>query len=85
MNSTKDTHSEDRLERISDPIHDTYAVDEANEAVTVVGTMGQDPDAKQTISWRTWVILLIFGLMQIQNTYIGYAVFTDTRIHLNPS
>jgi len=52
-------------------IHDSYAVDETNEPVTVLGTFGQDPDHQtEKIGWRTWLIVALCALAQLQNTYI---------------
>lgn len=52
-------------------LRDSYAVDENNEPVTVLGTMGQDPNEKQTLSARAWIILILCGVAQFQNTFIG--------------
>jgi hypothetical protein len=49
-------------------VHDSYAVDETNNPVTVLGTMGQDPDAKQSISLKTWVIVALCCLAQMQKS-----------------
>ncbi|BGP71293.1 hypothetical protein NBRC10513v2_004662 [Rhodotorula toruloides] len=54
-------------------VHDSYAVDETNTPVTVIGTMGQDPDEKQSISWKTWIIVALCCLAQMQNTFLGIA------------
>ncbi|GAA5854279.1 hypothetical protein JCM9279_005106 [Rhodotorula babjevae] len=54
-------------------VHDSYAVDEDNTPVTVLGTMGQDPDHQEKISWRTWLIVALCALAQLQNTYISVA------------
>lgn len=53
-------------------IHDTYAVGSDNEPITVLGTMGQDPDAKQHIPWTAWIIVFFCGVAMVQNTYIGW-------------
>jgi hypothetical protein len=57
---------------VSDRIHDTYVVDENNVPMTVVGTFGQDPDEKQKVSWRVWVVVALCALAQLQNTFISY-------------
>lgn len=49
----------------------SYAIDDHNEQVTVLGTMGQDPNEKKPISWRTWAIVAITTLAVFQNTFIG--------------
>ncbi|KAG9557648.1 MFS general substrate transporter, partial [Aureobasidium melanogenum] len=54
-------------------IVDTYAVDSKDEQVTVIGTMGQDPDHKAPVSWRAWAIVAICALATFQNTYYGIA------------
>ncbi|KAI4791494.1 MFS general substrate transporter, partial [Aureobasidium sp. EXF-8846] len=51
----------------------TYAVDAKDEQITVIGTMGQDPDHKQPVSWRAWAIVGICALATFQNTYYGIA------------
>lgn len=51
--------------------NDTYAVNEQNEQVTVAGTYGQDPEQKQHITWRTWVIVALCALATLQNTFLG--------------
>lgn len=45
---------------------DSYAVDAKDEQVTVIGTMGQDPDHKQPVSWRAWAIVAICALATFQ-------------------
>jgi len=45
---------------------DSYAVDAKDEQVTVIGTMGQDPDHKQPVSWRAWAIVSICALATFQ-------------------
>ncbi|THX01120.1 MFS general substrate transporter [Aureobasidium pullulans] len=52
---------------------DSYAVDSKDEQVTVIGTMGQDPDHKTPVSWRAWAIVAICALAAFQNTYFGIA------------
>lgn len=54
-------------------LHDSYAVNERNEQITVLGTYGQDPDEKKIVSWRTLVIFGLCTLAQLQNTYLGIA------------
>ncbi|GJN88262.1 hypothetical protein Rhopal_001227-T1 [Rhodotorula paludigena] len=69
--SEKPTH--EHVER-SAMVHDSYAVDETNTPVTVLGTMGQDPDHQnEKISWRVWVVVALCALAQLQNTYISVA------------
>jgi hypothetical protein len=51
-------------------IHDTYVVDEHNTPVTVVGTYGQDPDHKPKIPWKSWAILALCSLAQMQNVFM---------------
>lgn len=50
---------------------DTYAVNEHNEQVTVIGTMGQDPNERQPIGWRTWAIVVLCAIASFQNVYLG--------------
>lgn len=45
---------------------DTYAVDSKDEQVTVIGTMGQDPDHKTAVPWRAWAIVAICALATFQ-------------------
>jgi len=45
---------------------DSYAVDAKDEQVTVIGTMGQDPDHKQPVPWRAWAIVAICALATFQ-------------------
>ncbi|BGP33028.1 hypothetical protein JCM10296v2_004817 [Rhodotorula toruloides] len=54
-------------------VHASYAVDETNTPVTVFGTMGQDPDEKQSISWKIWIIVALCCLAQMQNTFLDIA------------
>ena len=62
------TSRNDEIRPVTEP---PYAVDENAEQVTVLGTMGQDPDAKQTISMRSWIIVILCGIAMFQNTYIA--------------
>jgi hypothetical protein len=50
---------------------DSYAVDAKDEQITVIGTMGQDPDHKQPVSWRAWAIVAICALatFQVRSAY----------------
>ncbi|GAA6037989.1 hypothetical protein JCM8097_009528 [Rhodosporidiobolus ruineniae] len=66
-------HVENGVPPPTDRVHDTYAVDEHNLPVTVVGTMGQDPDHKQAIPWRAFVVVGLCAFAQLQNTYISVA------------
>lgn len=50
---------------------DSFAVNERDEPVTVVGTYGQDPNAKPKISKVAWVVLALCTLAQFQNTFLG--------------
>lgn len=52
---------------------DSFAVNENDEQVTVVGTMGQDPNEKPKITKLAWVILALCTLAQFQNTFLGIA------------
>ncbi|BGP33029.1 hypothetical protein JCM10296v2_004818 [Rhodotorula toruloides] len=53
-------------------VHDSYAVDETNTPVTVIGTMGQDPDEKQSISWKIWIIVALCCLAQMQKSHLPW-------------
>lgn len=76
--SEKPTH--EHVER-SAMVHDSYAVDETNTPVTVLGTMGQDPDHQnEKISWRVWVVVALCALAQLQNTYISCVLRLRARI-----
>ncbi|KAK4051421.1 hypothetical protein OIV83_002905 [Microbotryomycetes sp. JL201] len=67
-------HLEDsRLAKLGPNIHDTYAVNERNEPVTVVGTFGQDPNEKQHVSWRAYAIVFLCGLASFANVYFAIA------------
>ncbi|GAA6018948.1 hypothetical protein JCM10207_009210 [Rhodosporidiobolus poonsookiae] len=57
----------------SPAVLDSFAVDEHNVPMTVVGTYGQDPDEKQSVSWRTWAIVGLCALATLQNTFISVA------------
>ena len=52
---------------------DTYAVDSNNDQVTVLGTMGQDPDHRSPVHWRAWAIVALCALAAFQNTFYGIA------------
>ncbi|KAM0789204.1 hypothetical protein ACM66B_000049 [Microbotryomycetes sp. NB124-2] len=66
-------HVEDpKLAHITN-INDSYAVNEQNEPVTVVGTFGQDPNAKPHIPFKAYIIVLLCGLAQLQNIFYGIA------------
>lgn len=54
-------------------VEDSYAVDNDNNQVTVLGTMGQDPDHKSPVPWRAYAIIAICALACFQNTYYGIA------------
>ncbi|KPV74788.1 uncharacterized protein RHOBADRAFT_53726 [Rhodotorula graminis WP1] len=69
MSEVKHTH--EHVEHAM--VHDSYAVDKDNTPVTVLGTMGQDPDHAERISWRTWFIVALCALAQMQNTFISVA------------
>ncbi|KAF4556637.1 Efflux pump-like protein 4 [Elsinoe fawcettii] len=53
--------------------NDTFAVNENNEQVTVLGTMGQDPDHHSAVGWKAWAIVALCALAAFQNTYFGIA------------
>jgi hypothetical protein len=44
----------------------SYAVEDGDEQVTVIGTMGQDPDHKAPLTWRAWAIVLLCSLATFQ-------------------
>ncbi|KAK4051413.1 hypothetical protein OIV83_002897 [Microbotryomycetes sp. JL201] len=54
-------------------IQDSFAVNEQNEPVTVVGTMGQDPNQKPHIPFKAYVIVLLCGIAVFQNIFYGIA------------
>jgi len=59
-------------QHVEHAVHDSYAVNETNTPVTVLGTMGQDPDHQnEKIGWRVWVVVALCALAQLQNTYIS--------------
>ncbi|BGP25505.1 hypothetical protein Rt10032_c04g2089 [Rhodotorula toruloides] len=45
-------------------VHDFYTVDETNTLVNVLDTMVQDPDEKQSISWKIWIVVALCCLAQ---------------------
>ncbi|WWC64330.1 uncharacterized protein I303_106940 [Kwoniella dejecticola CBS 10117] len=49
----------------------TYAKDPNGEPVTVLGTMGQDPNAKPKIPISAWIIVGLAALGQLNNAYLG--------------
>ncbi|KAK4051412.1 hypothetical protein OIV83_002896 [Microbotryomycetes sp. JL201] len=51
----------------------SYAVDEEGEPVTVVGTMGQDPDHRPHVPLKAYLLVLLCGLAAFQNVYFGIA------------
>jgi hypothetical protein len=53
---------------------DSYAVDAKDEQITVIGTMGQDPDHKQPVSWRAWAIVGICAMAVFQVRSAQYRV-----------
>ena len=54
-------------------VENSYAVDNDDNQVTVLGTMGQDPDHKSPVSWRACAIIAICALSCFQNTFYGIA------------
>lgn len=48
-----------------------YATNERKEQVTVLGTMGQDPDVKQKIPWKVWAVVGLCCLASFQNVFFG--------------
>ncbi|KAK4057264.1 hypothetical protein OIO90_001761 [Microbotryomycetes sp. JL221] len=67
------THVEDpRLAGIAN-IDDSYAVNENNEPVTVVGTYGQDPNHKPNVPFKAYIVLLLCALASFQNVFYGIA------------
>jgi len=54
-------------------VKDSYAVDNSDEQITVLGTMGQDPDHRAPVHWRAWAIVSLCALATFQNTYFGIA------------
>lgn len=81
QHSAEVKHTHEHVEHAM--IHDTYAVDEDNVPVTVLGTMGQDPDHQnEKISWRVWVIVALCALAQMQNTYISCAPASSSPLPL---
>ncbi|GAA5869827.1 hypothetical protein JCM8547_005853 [Rhodosporidiobolus lusitaniae] len=73
MSKPTTQHIENGVPPPLDKIHDTYAVDEHNVPVTVVGTMGQDPDQPTKIGWRAWAVLALCAFAQLQNTFVAVA------------
>ncbi|GFZ47214.1 hypothetical protein JCM24511_04957 [Saitozyma sp. JCM 24511] len=49
----------------------SYAVDKDGSPVTVLDTMGQDPNQAQTISFKAYVIIALIALGQFTNAYLG--------------
>ncbi|KAM0750503.1 MFS general substrate transporter [Meredithblackwellia eburnea MCA 4105] len=75
---SKSMASEEHLESsAASPQHvaqyQSFAVDEDGQQVTVLGTMGQDPEHKPKIPWISWVILGLCAVAQMQNTFVGIA------------
>ena len=55
-------------------LHDSYAVNERNEPVTVVGTMGQAADVRPKIPFKAFVVVFICALASFQNVFFGCVV-----------
>ncbi|SGY34004.1 BQ5605_C002g01577 [Microbotryum silenes-dioicae] len=75
--SGKPTETHEHIEAAATPAQiaalQSYAVDDHNEQITVLGTMGQDPEHKSKIHWQSWAILALCALAQMQNTYVAIA------------
>lgn len=69
--------SKDRLDHIEFAKNDegdlSYAVDPREGPVTVLDTMGQDPDTPQTIPFKAYIVILLMGIGLFNNTFFGVA------------
>ena len=81
LSTTMSAHHDNDMDKkvasthIEDAVHHedykTYAEDPLRGPVTVLDTMGQDPDHRPHIPWTAWVILALCALAQFQNVFFG--------------
>ena len=77
MSAQHDSETDKKVHstHIEDAVHHedykTYAEDPLRGPVTVLDTMGQDPDHRPHIPWTAWVILALCALAQFQNVFFG--------------
>ena len=63
------THIEDAVNHAG--YTKSYAEDGKTGPVTVLDTMGQDPEQRPDIPWTAWAIVFLCALAQFQNTFFG--------------
>ncbi|KAM0789205.1 hypothetical protein ACM66B_000050 [Microbotryomycetes sp. NB124-2] len=54
-------------------VDNSYAVDDEGNQVTVIGTMGQDPDHKPHVPLKAYLVVLLCGVAAFQNVLFGIA------------